>query len=130
MSDADRTWLDDIDREVRGVARPEDHGFWQRVARGVILRRGDKRIGYVYGWPDGNIGPGAVVDPTDVPLLLQAGHALAEGHLATVAVPSTNWTALRQLIGAGFRPIGSNTFMASRPLGDPARYVSSGGALG
>jgi GNAT superfamily N-acetyltransferase len=129
ISDADRAWVDEIDREVRGTARPEDHAFWQRVARGVILRRDDRRIGYVYGWPDGKIGPGAVADPSDVPLLLQAGQAIAEGDLATVSVPSSNWPALRELIRGGFRPIGSNTFMTSRPIGDASRYISSGGAL-
>ena len=129
LAPPDQDWVDDIDREVRGVARPEDHAFWQRAARGFILRRGDQRIGYVYAWPDGKVGPGAVVDAADVPLLLKAGQAMAEGDLATVAVPSTNWPALRELIHQGFRPIGSNTFMASRPLGDTARYISSGGAL-
>lgn len=131
LETADQSWVDDLDRTVRGIARPEDHAFWQEVARGLALRRDGASIGYIYVWPDGKIGPGAAHDPTDMPVLLEAGLAEvpADGH-RSVAVPSANWTALRELVRAGFKPIGSNTFMASRPLGDPSRYISSGGALG
>jgi hypothetical protein len=62
-------------------------------------------------------------------LLAAAGRVIPEKDRVSVAVPSPNWSALRELIRMGFAPIGSNTFMASRPLGDPARYISSGGAL-
>jgi hypothetical protein len=50
--------------------------------------------------------------------------------LLSVAVPSTNGTALRELLAHGLIPTTGNTFLASRPLGDGARYLSSGGALG
>ena len=130
LDGSDQGWVDELDREVRGIARPEDHGFWQQEARGLALRREGSPIGYVYGWPDGKIGPGASREPSDVPRLLAAASGLLPGGAAiTVAVPSANWTALRELIRLGFAPTGSNTFMASRPLGDPSRYISSGGAL-
>jgi GNAT superfamily N-acetyltransferase len=130
-------WLDQLDREVRGVARPLDHGFWRRSATGVALRRAGRAEGYVYAWPPGGwsatptskIGPGAVRDPRDMPSLLGAARHLLNGPI-TVAVPSTNWSALNELIRLGFRPSGSNTFMASRPLSDGSRYLSSGGSLG
>jgi hypothetical protein len=48
----------------------------------------------------------------------------------SAAVPGTNWAALRELARSGLAPIGANTFMSSVPLGDGARYLSSGGALG
>jgi ribosomal protein S18 acetylase RimI-like enzyme len=127
---ADQPWMDELDREMRGTARPEDHVFWRQSARGFALRREGMPVGYMYGWADGKVGPGAARDPSDIPRLLQAASgAIPEGQTATVAVPSTNWTALRELIRLGFAPMGSNTFMASRPLGDASRYISSGGAL-
>lgn len=130
LEPSDQPWVDRLDREVRGTARPEDHGFWRKVASGLALRREGKPAGYVYAWADGKIGPGAVNDPADMPAILAAGRAVVpESDQTTVAVPSSNWTALRELVRLGFKPIGSNTFMASRPLGDPARYISSGGAL-
>lgn len=127
----DQKWIDELDREVRGTARREDHGFWGASARGVALHRDGAPVGYVYVWPDGKIGPGASWDPKDMPLVLEAARHLAGAReRATVAVPSSNWAALRELVRLGFRPIGSNTFMSSRPLGDASRYISSGGALG
>jgi len=130
LETSDGTWVEELDREVRGISRPEDHEFWRAEARGLAMRRDGSPVGYIYGWPDGKIGPGVARDPSDLPVLLTAaGRVLPEEDRVTVAVPSTNWSALRELIRMGFAPIGSNTFMASRPLGDPSRYISSGGAL-
>jgi GNAT superfamily N-acetyltransferase len=127
---ADQEWVDELDRETRGIARPEDHAFWRQAAAGFALRRDGAPVGYVYGWTDGKVGPGAARDPSDITSLLHAGaSAIGEGRSASVPIPSTNWTALRELTRLGFTPIGSNTFMATRSLGDTSRYVSSGGAL-
>jgi GNAT superfamily N-acetyltransferase len=129
LVDSDRSWIDDLDREVRGAARPEDHAMFRSEATGVALRREGEPKGYVYVWPGGKVGPGGVRDPSDTPVLLRAARHLASGPI-TVAVPSTNWSALRELVGLGLAPLGSNTFLASRPVGDGSRYLSSGGALG
>ena len=129
LKDGDQEMLDALDREVRGFARPQDHGFWRREASGVALRRGGETLGYVYVWPGGKVGPGVVRDPRDAAALLAAARHRAGGPV-TVTVPSTNWSALRELVRLGFGPVGSNTFMANRPIGDGSRYLSSGGALG
>jgi len=136
LSDEDQTWLDEIDREVRGIARPVDHVFWRSSAIGIGLRRAGKDLGYVYMWPPGGwsakpkskIGPGAVRDPRDMPALLAGALQLCRGDVA-VAVPSTNWSALNELARLGFRMSVANTFMASRALPDASRYLSSGGSL-
>jgi GNAT superfamily N-acetyltransferase len=129
LQDPDQPWLDELDREVRGIARPEDHAFWRGEATGLALQRDGAPSGYVYVWPNGKVGPGAARDPGDVPPLIRAARNRAGGSM-TFAVPSTNWTALRELVREGFAPSGSNTFMASRPLVDGSRYLSSGGGLG
>jgi GNAT superfamily N-acetyltransferase len=131
LTASDQKWVDDLDREVRGTKRPEDHGFWREVARGLALHRDGAPVGYVYVWPEGKVGPGAAWDPKDMPAVLEASrHVAGERDRVTMAVPSSNWSALRELIRLGFAPLGSNTFMASRPLGDGSRYISGGGALG
>jgi GNAT superfamily N-acetyltransferase len=131
LTAADQKWVDELDGEVRGTARPEDHGFWREAARGFALHREGAPVGYVYVWPDGKIGPGASWDPKAMPVVLEAArHAAGDRDRVMIAVPSSNWAALRELIRLGFAPVGSNTFMASRPLGDGSRYISSGGALG
>jgi GNAT superfamily N-acetyltransferase len=136
LSEEDQPWLDGIDREVRGIARPMDHAFWRRSATGVGLRREGRPVGYVYVWPPGGwsskpaskIGPGGALDPHDMPSLLAAALHLARGAV-TVAVPSTNWSALNELVRLGFRLSDTNTFMASRAMPDGRRYLSSGGSL-
>lgn len=125
----DQTWVDDLDRSVRGMAAPEDHRFFRDHAVGVSLRRDGRPVGYVYAWPDGRVGPVAAREPGDLSGLLLAGRHLA-GPDVTVNVPGPNWTALRELLRVGLRPTRSNAFLASRPLGDGTRYVSGGGALG
>ena len=128
LEPADQTWVDALDREVRGTARPEDHAWWRARARGLALGREGDAVGYVYV-DGGRVGPGAAARPTDVPLLVRAARHAAGGPV-TFTIPSTNWAALSELVRAGFAPFGSTTFMASRPLGDGARYLSGGGALG
>lgn len=128
LTEDDQPWLDELDREVRGAARPEDHVLFRAEATGLALRRDGAPRGYIYAWEDGKVGPGAALDPTDTPDLLRAARRAVGGPI-TVAVPSSNWTALRELTGAGLSPVGTNTFLASRDLGDGARYLSSGGAL-
>jgi GNAT superfamily N-acetyltransferase len=136
LSEDDQHWLDEIDREVRGVARPVDHAFWRESATGIGFRREGQAGGYVYVWPPGGwtsearskIGPGGVLDPRDMPRLVAAALRLAGGTVA-VAAPSTNWAALNELVGAGFRLSVTNAFMASRAMPDGSRYLSSGGSL-
>lgn len=129
LADQDGSWVEDLDREVRGTARPEDHAYFRRGAQAFAFRRDGEPAGYVYLWPGGKVGPGAVRVSLDVAVLLRAALHLSGGALA-VAVPSTNWAALGELTRLGMRLVGSNTFMASRAVGDATRYLSSGGALG
>jgi GNAT superfamily N-acetyltransferase len=136
LSDDDQPWLDEIDREVRGVARPMDHAFWRESATGVGFRREGRPGGYVYVWPPGGwasqprskIGPGGVLDPRDMPRLVSAALQLSGGAVS-VAIPSTNWSALNELVRADFRLSVTNTFMASQAMPDASRYLSSGGSL-
>jgi GNAT superfamily N-acetyltransferase len=129
LGDHDQPWLDELDREVHGAARSEDHALFRTEAAGLALWRDGRPRGYVYAWPGGKVGPGAVRDPGDLPDLLRAARHAAGGPIS-VAVPSSNWTALRELVGLGLAPATTNTFLASRPIGDASRYLSSGGALG
>lgn len=129
VEDSDEPWIDELDREVRGAARPEDHAVFREKATGLVLRRAGEPRGYVYVWPAGKVGPVAARSATDLPALLRAGLRLGGG-VRAVSVPSSNWAALRELVVLGARPTGSNAFLASRPMGDATRYVPSGGALG
>jgi GNAT superfamily N-acetyltransferase len=130
LTEEDQGWVDELDREVRGAARPEDHAFWRREeGTALALDRVGGPSGYAYVWPDGKVNPGAVRNPGDLPLLIHAARYAAGGPSSFI-VPSTNWRALAELIRAGFAPVGTmNTFMASRSLPDGSRYLPTG-ALG
>lgn len=130
LTGTDQRWVDELDREVRGMARPEDHAFWRgQDGSALALERAGRPAGYLYVWPDGKIGPGAVRDPADVAVAIQAARHVATGP-PIFAVPSTNWRALGELVRLGFAPIAAtNTFMASRALADGSRYFPTG-ALG
>jgi GNAT superfamily N-acetyltransferase len=130
LTERDQGWVDELDREVRGAARPEDHAYWrEEEGTALALDRPAGPSGYVYVWPDGKVSPAAVRDPADVPTLIQAARHAAAGP-STFIVPSTNWRALSELTRGGYVPIGAmNTFMASRPLADGTRYMPTG-ALG
>jgi GNAT superfamily N-acetyltransferase len=130
LTEEDLPWLDRLDREVRGIARPEDHRYFLSVASGLALRREGEPLGYVYAWGGGRVGPGAAAAAADVPVLIRAGlAAVGEGRDTGLFVPSANWAAMAELVRRGFRLRGGSTFMASRRFPDGSRYVSSGGAL-
>ncbi len=46
-----------LDREVRGTARPLDHPLFLRSAYGVAFRRDAEIAGYAYVWQSGRVGP-------------------------------------------------------------------------
>lgn len=125
---SDEPWVDALDREVRGIARPEDHAFWRRHGEGLALRRGDDPLGYVYASASGRVGPAAAWDAADQSALLRAARSRVRGEVA-LQVPSANWVLLREVTKAGLRLTGSSTFMSSRPMPDGSRYVPAGGAL-
>jgi GNAT superfamily N-acetyltransferase len=129
IGENDRGWIDGLDRDTRGAARPEDHALFREHATGLVLRRVGQPIGYLYVWPDGRIGPAAATDAADVATLVRAGCHVG-GERSWFNVPSTNWVALKELVSLGFRTAGSALFMASRSWPDGSRYLSSGGALG
>jgi hypothetical protein len=130
LTGTDQRWVDDLDREVRGMARPEDHEFWRgQPGMALALERDGAPAGYIYVWPDGKVGPGAVRDAADVAVAIRAARHAARGP-AIFPVPSTNWCALGELVRLGFAPVGAaNTFMASRAVADGSRYFPTG-ALG
>lgn len=124
----DQPWVNELDREVRGIARPEDHAFFREHARGIALRRGGEPLGYLYAWPGGKIGPAAIRDGRDTAELLRAGIAAGPKRV-TLVVPTTNWAALREATRLRLRLVSRTVFMASRVMPDGSRYLSSGGAL-
>lgn len=133
LAEDDASWVDELDRAVVGLARPEDHDFYRREgATALGLRRGGASAGYVYAWREGEsagrVGPVVAADAADVPLLLRAARSLTGGRMR-LTIPGTNWLAMGEAVRLRLRLDWTNTFMASSPIGDGARHLSAGGAL-
>jgi GNAT superfamily N-acetyltransferase len=99
--------VDALDREIVGVAHPEDHEHLRRDGRtGFLVReRGTGRaLGYGYGASAGRLGPVAALDPALHPAIL--GTIVRETPVlgpVAVWVPGTAAEATRALLGAGLR---------------------------
>lgn len=118
--------LGQLDREVRGSARPADHLFWCAQAGGVVFTRGDELAGYAYVWPSGRIGPIAATSATYLVQML--AYALASlratysGEWCTLLIPGDNTRTLRACMRAGLR-IGKTGILAIDSAPELARYV-------
>lgn len=124
--------LADLDRQLVGYARPEDHAFWASGGRQGWLFEADGRLrGYGYAHPGGRLGPVAADDPALLPVVL--GHLarsvpVLEGHQAVV--PGAAGSALLPLLAAGLRMDGTPAvYCTSRPGPRLDRYLPMSFAL-
>lgn len=119
--------IDDLDREVIGVAHPLDHRFLRMESRHGWLYRGPdgRPVGYGYAGEAGRVGPIAVRD--------EALFAPILGHLTSVVVPRgafALWVggsadrALVPVLQAGFRLDAFPVLLCwDRPFADFSRYL-------
>ena len=136
LTEDDQPWINEVDRGTFGAAHPQDHAWFRSLGGGWSLRRDGHPVGYIYvaprlmGGDAIHMGPGAVTSAADVGTLVGTGLALAGDAPVEIHVPSANWAAVNELVRRGFRWGDASLFLASRPFGDPSRYISAGGALG
>jgi GNAT superfamily N-acetyltransferase len=123
----DRSALAQLDREVRGSARPSDHGYFAEHGSGFAFRRGSELAGYVYVWPSGRIGPLAAASANYlIAFFAFALETLRQKHGAswcTALVPGANVRILRAALRAGFAPQGVHLFATDGGHPDLSRYV-------
>lgn len=103
--------LNELDRQVRGAARPESHRLWCTVSTGQAFFNQGELVGYAYVWPDGRVGPCAVASGAYARqifafclLTLQRGHGAS---WCTLFVPASNLRVTRAALRAGLRIDGS-----------------------
>ncbi len=122
--------LNQLDREVRGSARPADHLYFADNAKGFVFTREAEIAGYAYVWPSGRIGPMATVSQNySVQMLAYALAALRATYNAewcTMLVPGVNTKILRAAMKARLRIAGTKLFASDNNISDLTRYI--GGA--
>lgn len=125
---AHRAALGQLDREVRGSARPLDHLYFSEHGRGFIFARDEEVTGYAYVWPSGRIGPMVVASPAyAVQFLAFALATLRQTFGATwctMLVPGTNIRVTRAAMRAGLTIEAVRLFASDGGMLDLSRYVA------
>ncbi len=116
-----------IDDDVLGHRREVDHQWLLSDRKGFLYRRNGDVVGY--GYTGEKDGPFALLDPADFPAVLAHAESLsaAEGRDSfSVVVPMVNESAVRYLLGRGFRldPFFSY-LMSDSPFGRFACYIET-----
>ena len=124
---AHRAALGQMDREVRGSARPLDHLYLCENGRGFIFERDRELAGYAYVWSSGRIGPLAAASATYlVQFLAFALATLRQTYGAswcTLLVPGTNIRIVRAAMRAGLSIESTRFFASDGAALDLSRYV-------
>ncbi len=119
--------LNQLDREVRGTARSQDHLYFADHAKGYVFTLAAELAGYSYVWPSGRIGPMAAASAAYlVQMLAYALAALRANFSAewcTLLVPGVNGRILRATMRAGLRIEGVRVFATDASTLDLTRYV-------
>jgi GNAT superfamily N-acetyltransferase len=124
---AHRAAVSQIDREVRGTARPLDHLYFSEQGRGFIFRRDEELAGYAYVWPSGRIGPIAAASQTYLVQFLSFALAAVRqtfgASWCTMLVPGTNIRISRAAMRAGLSIQSVRLFASDTGMLDLSRYV-------
>jgi GNAT superfamily N-acetyltransferase len=122
-----RAAIGQLDREVRGSARPLDHLYFVENARGFIFTRDEELAGYAYIWPSGRLGPVVAASQTYlVQFLSFALAALRQTFAAswcTMLVPGSNIRIARAAMRAGLTINALRLFASNAAMLDLSRYV-------
>ena len=120
--------LGQLDREVRGTARPLDHLYFSEHGRGFIFARDEEITGYAYVWPSGRIGPMVVSSPAySVQFLAFTLATLRQTYGATwctMLVPGTNVRVMRAAMKAGLTIEAVRLFASDGAMLDLSRYIA------
>jgi hypothetical protein len=134
-------WQDriaELDRELFGADRRQDHAFYLDPARwptdnaSFALTRGCEFLGYGYASASGFIAPVAAYEPADQLPLVRAGAEWLRGRgieEASMWVVSHNQVIAGALLSRGWKVEGWSFLNANRPFGKFDRYHPAGGIL-
>ena len=121
-----------LDRELVGVRRDGDHGYWldRDDVRARVVLDGRDVVGYYYVH-GGTIGPaGWVRDDVGADVLLAAvTDAARGGGELQLTVPGVNHVALRFALACGLKLVRQSHLLWTEPVGHMDRYVPSGPLL-
>jgi GNAT superfamily N-acetyltransferase len=119
--------LNQLDREVRGTARPQDHLYFADNAKGFVFTLGVELAGYAYVSPSGRVGPMAAASSGYlVQILAYALAALRANYSAewcTLLVPGVNTRILRATMRARLRIDSMRVFASDNNSSDLTRYI-------
>jgi GNAT superfamily N-acetyltransferase len=129
-SEPDDDALVALDDAAYGFRRAPDHGYWRRLARSTLWRRGSEPVAYSYAWPSGHLGPVAGRDGEAAAAALTAELARGAGAGVSVLVPGSARRVLESALAAGLRISGPpGLLLLSEGLESPTALAPGGFAL-
>ena len=116
-----------IEGQVLGHRRSDEEMRWLlEHRRAHLYRRDGETIGFAFVGIDG-VGPVAALAPSDLPAILLHVEGLARSigiERIEIQVPAPNETAMRHLMGRGYRfDSWINFLMSDRPFGQFDRFI-------
>ncbi|MHB0937335.1 MAG: GNAT family N-acetyltransferase [Armatimonadota bacterium] len=120
-----------LDREMRGAVRPQDHAHWAASGmQGRQVRRQGRVAGYFYQG-NGAICPAAwaVAEDGDAVLTCAFRAAAKQSPELRFSIPGSNHAAIRAALDAGLRLLGNSHFFTTVPFGRLEQYLPSGPLL-
>jgi GNAT superfamily N-acetyltransferase len=116
--------LSDLDSQLLGHTRPQDHTFWLSYKQGCLFYRRDELLGYGYIHKEG--GPFLLSDSAAYPSVLSAAERLSASHTDRfyLEVPLINKHAVDWLLQNGYEisPFFA-FFMSDSPWGSFENYL-------
>ena len=116
ISDLDVEVLDDtaaslrlisqLDREIMGYDRSIDLAFFLREQPAYVFRRDGIAVAYLFGCNGNSAGPGATLDPDDLPVLMQQLEASAcdvELEELWLSIPAMAQQAVSWALNSGYK---------------------------
>ena len=121
-------FINRLDRENRGLARPEDHKFFIDNDKTDLIHFLDKGkpVGYAVLYKKGIIAPVSTVDPVYLPDMLSAciRYQLdAACEEITVGCAGSNGDIIRYLLGVGFRVNEIALLVSNKRFGNLNQYL-------
>jgi hypothetical protein len=122
----------EIDREIRGTGREQDHEFWLGTGgiQGRQVVHNSEIIGYFYHGR-GSIGPAAWKRPEEAEVLMNLAcrNASETTPVIRFAIPGINHAALQFALDSRMRLTSCFHFLTTTPFGRMDQYIPSGPSL-
>jgi len=136
---ADLTWINNLEKDIRGYPHASEWGFWQKsnIHQIYVFKRRGVRVGYsMLGWGT-DIAPVGAAEARDLRDILAETLRIASeppkkksrGNRLMIFLPEEQKKIYPFLLDSGFRNLEMLLFMSDEPYVDFSRYIPASPAV-